>query len=74
MSNKEENIPIILKNKRKCCGCGACFSICPKNAILMVSDEEGFLYPVIDSKKCIKCKKCLKVCAFKEKQKNREIF
>ena len=35
-------------------------------AISMIEDEEGFEYPQIDEKKCIKCYQCLKVCPFKE--------
>ena len=31
-----------------CTGCGACVSICPKQAITMRADSEGFLYPVVD--------------------------
>ncbi len=54
----------LFKNKEDCCGCTACYSICPVNAILMKSDEEGFLYPFVDEGKCIKCRKCLSVCAF----------
>ncbi len=34
----------------------------------MISDDEGFKYPVIDIEKCINCKKCLKVCGFKKSQ------
>lgn len=50
-------------NKRQdCCGCGACFNICPRNAIAMEEDEQGFLYPVIDKKKCVDCGLCVKVC------------
>ena len=48
--------------KKKCCGCTACYSVCPKNAISMEPDAEGFLYPNIDSSKCIECKLCEKVC------------
>ena len=44
-----------------CCGCGACYSVCPVGAIEMKEDNEGFLYPFINSN-CIKCKKCMKVC------------
>ena len=51
-----------LVSKAVCCGCGACYSICPKNAISMKFDEEGFEYPVIDEKLCINCKACSKVC------------
>lgn len=53
---------IDLADKRKCVGCGACYNICPYNAISMKRDNEGFLYPVIDEKKCVKCGLCNKVC------------
>lgn len=53
---------ILFETKEKCCGCSACYSICPQNAISMEIDEEGFLYPVIDKSLCVKCKKCLNVC------------
>jgi coenzyme F420-reducing hydrogenase beta subunit len=49
-------------NKNKCCGCHACFNICPKKAISMVEDEKGFKQPVIDKDKCINCGLCQKVC------------
>mgnify|MGYP000171639617 CR=1 FL=1 len=45
-----ENIPILFKSKEDCCGCTACYAICPKMAISMVEDEEGFDYPQIDEK------------------------
>lgn len=51
-------------NKKDCCGCTACKSRCPKQAIIMKPDEEGFLYPEIDRKLCIDCGLCIKVCAF----------
>lgn len=45
-----------------CCGCTACVSVCPKKCISMSADKEGFLYPVVDSVKCIDCGLCEKVC------------
>ena len=57
---------MLFEDKRECSGCTACYSVCPVNAIKMVSDEEGFLYPVIEKGKCIKCKKCIKICPFKK--------
>ena len=45
--------------------CPACYAICPKSAISMVEDEEGFEYPQIDEEKCIRCYQCMKVCSFK---------
>ena len=57
---------IILYNKKsECCGCEACYSVCPKDAIKMFSDEEGFLYPQIDRGKCIECHRCVGVCPLK---------
>ncbi|MCD8348895.1 MAG: 4Fe-4S binding protein [Lachnospiraceae bacterium] len=37
----------------------------------MVEDSEGFLYPKVDEEKCIRCYKCLSVCAFKETQREK---
>lgn len=58
-------IPKLFSNKEECCGCTACEAICPKDAISMEEDKEGFLYPQIIREKCIKCFKCIKVCPFK---------
>jgi len=53
----EKNIQI-----NKCSGCSACVNICPQDAISMEYNKEGFLYPKIDTKKCINCNLCSKVC------------
>lgn len=47
-----------------CCGCGACMNICPKYAISMESNENGFRYPKVDLEKCIDCGLCLQVCSY----------
>lgn len=54
--------------KENCCGCTACISICPQNAIIMKPDKEGFLYPIIDTENCIDCGLCNKVCPIKAKK------
>lgn len=46
----------------KCCGCEACIQACPKRCISMVETTEGFLYPRVDDRECVKCGRCLKVC------------
>jgi len=51
-----------IENLKTCTGCSACYSSCPKNAISLVPNKEGFLYPQIDSLKCIQCGLCEKVC------------
>lgn len=48
--------------KEKCTGCFACYNICPKNAIEMKEDDNGFVYPVVNKEKCINCNLCKKVC------------
>lgn len=53
---------IDLKRKADCCGCGACVSACPKDAISLKYDEEGFLYPQTDKNLCVDCGLCNKVC------------
>lgn len=58
--------PVLYKCKTDCCGCTACYAICPKEAISMVEDEEGFEYPKIDESKCVRCYQCVKVCPIKE--------
>ncbi len=45
-----------------CTGCSACYSACPKSAISMTENDEGFLYPQINIEKCVKCGLCEKVC------------
>lgn len=53
---------IDITDKTKCCGCSACVQRCPKQCISMKEDEQGFLYPVIDTATCIDCGLCEKVC------------
>ncbi len=61
------------KIKKTCTGCGVCSLICPVNAIKMIKDTEGFLYPKIDESKCINCNKCRKFCAnFNDKKEEDE--
>lgn len=59
---EKEEVFIEINDKELCSGCTACKNICPKEAIEMVQDEEGFLYPKVNKEKCIKCGKCKKVC------------
>ncbi len=46
-----------------CCGCRACEDACSVSAITFVEDKTGgYVYPKIDTEKCIACKACQKVC------------
>ena len=40
MENK--GVPKLYIGKDLCCGCTACYAVCPKSAIKMQEDEEGF--------------------------------
>ncbi|MBR1729393.1 MAG: polysaccharide pyruvyl transferase family protein [Selenomonadaceae bacterium] len=53
-----------------CAGCTACMAICPKNAISMSEDIEGFQSPVLDENLCINCGLCKKVCPIINQNKN----
>ncbi len=62
---EEKRLPDLCTKKDTCCGCSACVTICPVCAISMCPDEKGFLYPLVNSGKCIRCYKCEQICPFK---------
>ena len=51
-----------LAPQNQCTGCTACESICPHRCIHMVSDIEGFSYPIVDNTVCVNCGLCQSVC------------
>lgn len=57
---------INLINEDVCTGCSACYNSCPFDAILMVTNAEGFLYPKINIEKCINCGLCYQKCPAKD--------
>lgn len=59
--------------KKYCTGCTACYTVCPKNAITMVEDKEGFIYPIINQDKCIDCGLCKKTCPVLSTKENESI-
>lgn len=71
MENNNKRSPVLCSDKSSCCGCSACFSVCPAGAISMEADEEGFAYPRIDGDKCVHCYLCEQVCAFKTDQEKK---
>lgn len=48
--------------KETCSGCSACAQVCKHGALTMQSDNEGFLYPVMNKDKCIGCGLCDRTC------------
>ena len=65
MSGDEQRLPELVPDKNLCCGCGVCAAVCPRGAIQMVADDEGFLFPEVDEAACVGCLMCESVCAFK---------
>lgn len=53
---------IRITDKKDCCGCNACFAVCPKKCISIPMDQEGFWYPKVNESECIDCKLCEDVC------------
>lgn len=53
---------ILLADKKSCTGCAACVQSCSHSAIVMIQDDEGFLFPKIDATKCIECGLCEQLC------------
>lgn len=48
--------------KGNCTGCAACANACPKNAIQMGLDQDGFYKPNVLSVRCIECGICQNIC------------
>lgn len=56
-------------NPSDCCGCRACEQVCAHHALSMKSNDEGFLYPVLDTSRCVECGLCGKVCPMMSPEK-----
>lgn len=54
-------------DKEKCTGCMACKNACPRNAITIKEENDGFLYPKINKEYCSNCNLCKKVCPVENK-------
>lgn len=70
--NKDNKIHLF-NSKKDCCACSACVNVCPKSAISMVADDDGFIFPRIDENLCINCKRCKSVCAFQSGEYNKSL-
>lgn len=55
---------ICVTDRKNCCGCSACASVCPEGSIIMQPDTMGFLYPVVNETTCIDCGLCERICQF----------
>lgn len=57
----------ILKIGIKCVGCRSCEQSCPVSCIKLRENQEGFIYPTIDTDLCIECGKCINACPVEKK-------
>lgn len=46
----------------KCTACGACAAACPKHCITVTANNTGFMYPHINTDKCVNCHMCEGAC------------
>ena len=46
----------------RCTGCTACAAVCPKDAITMERDREGFAHPAVNPDACVRCGRCTAIC------------
>lgn len=56
-------------NKEECSNCGACYNVCPVDAIFLKQNEFGFEYPEVNEEKCLHCNKCATACKAVQRQK-----
>lgn len=56
-----------------CCGCRSCEQVCPKQAITLQSNNEGFLYPVLMEALCVNCGLCEKACPMMNRPRGEQI-
>jgi len=51
-----------LADRTRCTGCSACAAVCPRDAVTLVRDREGFSFPAVDPEKCVRCGLCTETC------------
>lgn len=54
---------ILAESSKSCTGCSACMAVCPKSAISIVLNREGFYSAIVDKERCVDCGICQTVCA-----------
>ena len=59
---RAKQVPTLFRAREECCGCSACATACASGAIEMRADEKGFLYPAVNTARCVRCGACLSAC------------
>ncbi len=76
-AEKEEKSEKYFCEDSRCTGCSACAFACPRHAVEMRADAEGFAVPVRDPEKCVDCGICASVCQVrngKERRRSEQSF
>lgn len=55
----------------ECTSCQMCAVVCPKKAIGIHLNQDGFYRPVIDGEKCVDCGICKSVCHLRHRSNSR---
>ncbi len=63
---------LILNLEKTCTACGACVSVCPKQALSLEYNDDGFYFPKLNSSRCINCRMCERVCHALKRDKEME--
>ena len=63
----------LLADRTHCTGCSACAAACPKDAIALVRDREGFAVPQVDLEKCVRCGICTRTCPMLQEREPRPL-
>lgn len=63
----------VTKDTSLCCGCGACKSVCPTDAIELKLNDDGFYQAYFNENTCISCGKCRAVCPYLNYKTNKEL-
>ena len=71
---KTKPLPELYEARENCCGCTACFAVCPVGAIEMEPDDEGFLYPTVDAERGASGVIAVSLCAPSRRIKGRRAF
>lgn len=56
------DVPVLFGGAADCCGCESCLAACPRGAISVREDGNGFAFPHIDEALCIGCHACVRAC------------
>lgn len=63
----------IHNNNTLCCGCGACKTVCPCDAIEVKLNKEGFYAAFVNEGKCVSCGKCANICPYMKERDDKLI-